>query len=87
MRILIAAGALLALLSAPAAAFPFFGRTYNEKWCLGYNEALSGLLDCSYYTWRQCEATLSGVGGFCVRNADWSMAERTWHPRRRRHWR
>lgn len=83
MRILIAAGALLALLTTPAAAF--FGHSYNEKWCLGYNYVLGDFLDCSYYTRRQCEATRSGLGGACIRNPSWTMTQRSWNPRQRGH--
>jgi Protein of unknown function (DUF3551) len=24
--------------------------------------------NCGYYTWEQCRAAVSGVGGFCMRN-------------------
>jgi hypothetical protein len=27
-----------------------------------------GYENCGYYTWEQCLATISGAGGFCMRN-------------------
>jgi hypothetical protein len=34
-------------------------------WCARYN---TGLNDCSFYSFRQCRVSISGVGGVCELN-------------------
>jgi hypothetical protein len=34
-------------------------------WCAHYN---TGFNDCSFHSYRQCMAALSGIGGLCQRN-------------------
>jgi hypothetical protein len=65
MRLLIAAGALLAVLQTPAAAF--IGRVHNAPWCVNY-VYLENIVDCAYYSLEECEAARSGVGGYCSEN-------------------
>lgn len=65
MRLLIAAGTLLAVLQTPAAAF--IGRVYNAPWCVNY-VYLENIEDCAYYSLQECEAARSGVGGYCYEN-------------------
>ena len=64
MRKLILASGLLAsgfLLAAPAAhADPY-------KWCAQYG-GRSGATNCYFVTFQQCQAAISGLGGFCRRN-------------------
>lgn len=67
--LLVAAGTLMALQS-PALAF--FGRQFNERWCLQNNAAFGGWPDCAYRTYRECAAMQSGVGGLCMRNPAWA---------------
>ena len=48
------------------------GSDRGYLWCLrsgGYSGG--GSADCSYYTFEQCQATMYGNGGDCVRNP-WS---------------
>jgi hypothetical protein len=78
MRPRIAASTLFAvslLPAAPANAAP---------WCAHYS---TGLNDCySFYSFQQCQAAISGVGGYCARNL---MERRYWSGRdsRRRYYR
>jgi hypothetical protein len=61
MRILIVAAALLTTaMAAPASArdYPWCARTTSN----GFNG------DCSFTSFRQCEATVSGQGGDCISN-------------------
>jgi Protein of unknown function (DUF3551) len=39
-------------------------------WCAEYSDGDSGLggTNCGFLTLEQCRATVSGIGGFCVRN-------------------
>lgn len=66
MRTLMAAGALLAMLYSPAAAFLFPERSQDAPWCLyyGYNSTV----DCAYYNYQQCAITNEGLGGYCFQN-------------------
>jgi hypothetical protein len=47
-----------------------------------------GYENCGYYTWEQCLAAISGVGGFCMRNphdpALWAAAAEQRRKYRRR---
>lgn len=53
--------ALVALsLDAPAIA-------KEPAWCAAYR---NGSNNCGFYTYEQCMATISGIGGFCNRNPD-----------------
>ena len=50
------------------------GREYglrcdNTRWCAQYTGGRGGGgTNCGFFTWNQCMATVSGVGGFCVPN-------------------
>jgi uncharacterized protein DUF3551 len=64
MRILaLAVSALVAasLAQRPAAA------AFNLPWCAQYSDR-SGIRSCAFYTFQQCRATVSGVGGYCFQN-------------------
>jgi hypothetical protein len=41
-------------------------RPMNAPWCFANAETSN--MYCEYETLRQCEATLSGLGGVCVQN-------------------
>jgi Protein of unknown function (DUF3551) len=51
---------VLALTASPAAA-------QGRAWCL-YENNSRGAVTCSFYTFEQCLATRSGVGGSCGAN-------------------
>jgi len=36
-------------------------------WCAQYN-VRGGASNCGFYSFQQCQATVSGIGGFCQRN-------------------
>jgi hypothetical protein len=40
---------------------------YSYRWCALYGDR-SGAQSCYFQTRRQCEETLSGIGGSCVRS-------------------
>jgi hypothetical protein len=41
----------------------------NTRWCAQYSGGRAGGgTNCGFFTWNQCMATVSGVGGFCVVN-------------------
>ena len=41
----------------------------NYPWCAQYSGgALGGAMNCGLVSFQQCLATVSGIGGFCVRN-------------------
>jgi hypothetical protein len=43
--------------------------TSAAPWCSVYGGALSGSQNCGFYSYQQCMANVSGIGGFCRRNA------------------
>jgi hypothetical protein len=46
---------------APAKADPY-------QWCAVYGVDDGGFTNCYFLTLQQCQASVSGVGGFCARN-------------------
>jgi hypothetical protein len=61
MRVLAVTVALFAALSLCQC-----GGGSAAPWCAHYS---TGLNDCSYYSFRQCTAALSGAGGICSPNS------------------
>jgi len=62
-KILAAAAILLPLLiGAPAKAQTYY------PWCAVYGSTAGGASNCGFVSFRQCMATVSGMGGFCQRN-------------------
>jgi hypothetical protein len=52
----------LLLTQTPATARP----CDNTRWCAVYDRL--GGTNCGFFTWQQCMATVSGIGGFCTVN-------------------
>jgi hypothetical protein len=53
------------LTQKPANALPYD----PYPWCAEYSGGRGGGgTNCGFSTWNQCMATVSGIGGFCVRN-------------------
>jgi Protein of unknown function (DUF3551) len=50
------------LTQTPATALP----CDNTRWCAVYDRL--GGTNCGFFTWQQCMATVSGIGGFCTIN-------------------
>lgn len=66
MKVLLAASAFVV-------AFAFGGGTpasaQNYPWCAYYSGGLGGGgTNCGFVSFEQCMATVSGVGGVCMRN-------------------
>lgn len=61
MRRLLFIVAALAAMPAPSHADPY-------AWCAQYPERAGGGRNCGFVSLRQCQATLSGIGGFCEQN-------------------
>jgi hypothetical protein len=40
----------------------------DGTWCAHYGTR-GGATNCGFYSFEQCRATVSGIGGFCQRNA------------------
>jgi hypothetical protein len=62
MRIMLAAAVVLALAWPVDAA-----RADPYRWCAEYSggDFGGGSTSCYFWTWEQCMAAVSGVGGFC----------------------
>ncbi|HMJ44627.1 MAG TPA: DUF3551 domain-containing protein [Pseudolabrys sp.] len=52
---------LTATWATPAAAVEY-------PWCAQYGWSGQGGRNCGFSTYRQCMATVSGIGGYCERN-------------------
>jgi hypothetical protein len=52
--------AAISTISTPAHA--------DGPWCAFYNGRFGGATNCGFYTYEQCLATISGVGGSCEPN-------------------
>ena len=37
----------------------------SASWCAQYTGAMGGSENCGFSTFEQCQATVSGIGGFC----------------------
>ena len=61
MRKLIIASVITLLTSASAYAAP------DYPWCQR-TKMTGGSADCSFTSFNQCQASISGVGGDCIRN-------------------
>lgn len=68
MRIVVAALAggfgLIAMQAMPARA----QSPYSYPWCAYYAPQGSGLSSCYFASYAQCQASISGVGGYCSPN-------------------
>ena len=40
----------------------------NGSWCANYGTGHGGGINCSYTSFEQCRATVSGIYGFCTPN-------------------
>lgn len=64
-KLILTAGLVVAglpILASEASADPY-------KWCALYNAGRGGgAQNCYFVTWDQCQAAVSGVGGFCMEN-------------------
>jgi hypothetical protein len=58
---------LLALVAAAVFSTP--AKAQNYPWCAQYSgRALGGAMNCGFVSFEQCMATVTGIGGFCIRN-------------------
>lgn len=62
---LVLGGGLVAMQPSAAEAH-LFNRGQNQRWCA--NTVFDGMRDCAYFTWEQCQATVSGMLGYCSEN-------------------
>jgi hypothetical protein len=42
------------------------GANADGTWCANYSNQSGS--NCGFYSFEQCQATVSGIGGFCMRN-------------------
>jgi Protein of unknown function (DUF3551) len=70
---------LLLLIAAIAGSTGASAEPY--RWCSNYGSE-GGAISCSFVTLQQCQAAVSGVGGFCVPNS-WAVTSPASAPRKR----
>lgn len=61
----------------------------NYPWCAQYGGRMGGSQNCGFSTFAQCQAALSGNGGFCNRNERYTGGSGSYrrHYRHYRHYR
>jgi hypothetical protein len=79
--------ALLALAAVPALLPTPPARAYEMPydpypWCARYTGRGGGASNCGFLTLEQCQATVSGIGGFCERNQFYNPGPARRHKRR-----
>ncbi len=74
MRTILVMSIMLATLSAFTA-----GARAEGSWCAMYG---TGGTNCGFYSFEQCQATVSGVGGFCGNNPFYGTARESRRQRR-----
>ena len=65
MRAFLGSLALFVLLGSAAPSFA--QSAYDYPWC-SVRGGFNGAQTCYFSTYRQCMATISGIGGTCIRN-------------------
>lgn len=63
-------------LAALAVLVPVSSHADPYPWCAQYGRG-GGATNCGFVSFRQCQATVSGIGGFCVRNQFYTGPDRT----------
>ena len=67
----------LPALAALAVLVPVAGHADPYRWCAEYGGTMGGGgTNCGFVTLQQCQATISGMGGFCVPNQFYTGPER-----------
>ena len=70
-------GFVLPALAAVAVLVPATSHADPYRWCAQYGRGGGGATNCGFVTFSQCQATVSGIGGFCVRNQFYTGPDRT----------
>ncbi len=70
-------GLMLPVLAALGALAPTLGHADPYRWCAQYGSSAGAATNCGFITWQQCQATVSGMGGFCVPNQFYTGPDRT----------
>jgi hypothetical protein len=71
----------LGLITATA-ALGTSAQAQNYPWCAQYGTGSGGAMNCGFTTFQQCQADVSGIGGFCEQN---NMYHAPASPHRHRH--
>jgi hypothetical protein len=58
----------LPVLAVLAVLVPGSSHADPYRWCAQYSGRAGGATNCGFVTLRQCQMTVSGIGGFCVPN-------------------
>ena len=68
---LLAVSGLAGTIALIASTDPAGTTAFNYPWCANYNMQ-NGAKNCGFTTLEQCQATVSGIGGYCGRNPRYS---------------
>ena len=70
--LLLAFGAFV--VTAGIGTWPAQAQSY--PWCAIYGGGGGGAQNCGFVTFQQCQATVSGTGGFCEQNSQYGVRGR-----------
>jgi hypothetical protein len=73
-KLLIGFAALAALTAFNA---PSANAEVQYPWCAKYGRFGNAATNCGFTTLQQCQATVSGIGGFCERNPMYPARKRS----------
>ena len=78
---------LVAVVGTAPTSFAQNKTPYDYPWCAQYDgRASSGALSCYYTSFEQCMATMSGIGGYCIRSPYYGQGpSQRWPPRYHRY--
>ncbi len=85
MSILVSRAAALAALALLATGAGGTSAQASEGLYCAQESGRNGYTNCGYYTFEQCRAAISGVGGFCMQNPAvraYSIEDTYYRPRR-----
>jgi hypothetical protein len=71
----------LVAITFAAVSLSTIGARADGTWCAHYGTGFSGM-NCGFYSFDQCRASVSGIGGFCQANT-FSAHAPAREPRRR----
>jgi len=64
------AAAMLTMDTRPSAAQQY-------PWCAYYSGRSGGTYNCGFVNFKQCQATVNGIGGYCQRNPAYVAQQKT----------
>jgi hypothetical protein len=63
---------IIGLTVNPPSGYAYTESFFNKRYyAMGGSSYGSAMADCSFNTWEQCRASVSGLGRYCTENSFW----------------